>query len=38
MPTKHSLTVICNMLLVVSTGLSAQTVTLNGQLFAEDTK
>lgn len=38
MPIKHSITLTGIMLLVVSTGLSAQTVTLNGQLLAEDTK
>src|SRR5713101_2390914 len=35
---KHSITLSGIMLLVVSIGLSAQTVMLNGQLLAEDTK
>ena len=35
---KHSLILSGMILWAVSTGLSAQTVTLNGQLLAEDTK
>ena len=37
MPLKHSIT-LCGIALLATTALSAQTVTLNGQLLAEDTQ